>query len=131
MVRYVVDSWAWIEHLRGSEAGRKVRTFLKDERNVILTSSVTVAEVISKFTREGLETEEAYSAMANSSKLMSLGPDDAKEAGVVHATTKKKRPNFSLSDAVVLHLARKDKARVLTGDPDFRGFAEAVMLRAI
>jgi PIN domain nuclease of toxin-antitoxin system len=129
MVRYVLDSWAWIEHLRGSDAGAKVREAILDERNVILTSAVTVTEVISKFSREGLgTTEQVYSAMANSSRLVSLAPDDAKEAGVVHASTKKRRPNFSLGDAVVLHLARKEKARVLTGDPDFRGLDEAVML---
>jgi PIN domain nuclease of toxin-antitoxin system len=129
MVRYVLDSWAWIEHLRGSDAGAKVREAIRDERNVILTSAVTVTEVISKFSREGLgTTEQVYSAMSNSSRLVSLAPDDAKEAGVVHASTKKRRPNFSMGDAVVLHLARKEKARVLTGDPDFRGLDEAVML---
>jgi len=128
MVRYVLDSWAWIEHLRGSNAGAKVREAIHDERNVIVTSAVTVAEVVSKFSREGLGTEQVYSAIANSSRLVSLAPDDAKEAGVVHASTKKRRYNFSLGDAVVLHLARKEKARVLTGDPDFRGLDEAVML---
>lgn len=128
MARFVIDSWAWVEHLRGSEAGKRVRTILEDERNSILTSSVTVAEVVSKFGREGLDVEGAYSAMANSSKLVSLGPDDARQAGIVHAATKKKRPNFSLGDAVVLYLARKERARVLTGDPDFRGLEEAVLL---
>lgn len=128
MARFVIDSWAWVEHLRGSEAGKRVRTILEDERNSILTSSVTVAEVVSKFGREGLDVEGAYSAMANSSKLASLGPDDAREAGIVHAATKKERPNFSLGDAVVLYLARKERARVLTGDPDFRGLEEAVLL---
>jgi len=128
MSTYVLDSWAWIEHLRGSKRGVKVNEVIKDERNVILTSTVTVAEVVSKFAREGLDAEAAYTAIHTSSKVVNLEPDDAKEAGQIHAAMKKREPNFSLGDAVVLHLARKEKGRVLTGDPDFEGVEEAVML---
>ena len=42
---------------------------------------------------------------------------------------KKKIPNFSLCDAFVLQTAKSNDARVLTGDPDFRGIKEALMLR--
>jgi PIN domain nuclease of toxin-antitoxin system len=128
MTRYVFDSWAWIELLRGTEKGERVRRALEDERNVVLTCSVTVAEVVSKFGREGLDAEAPYTAIVTSSKVVGLGSDDAREAGVLHAAMKKRRPNFSLADAVVLHLARKEKARVLTGDSDFEGIDEAVML---
>lgn len=119
---------AWIEHLRGTDKGEKVRSALDDENNAVLTSSVTVAEVISKFAREGLETEGPYTAITTSSKVVELGSEDAKEVGTLHAAVKKGRPNFSLADAVVLQLARKEKARVLTGDPDFRGIEEAEMI---
>ncbi len=105
-----------------------MRRALADDRNVILTSSVTVAEVASKFSREGLGAEAPYTAIVTSSRVVGLGSDDAKEAGILHAGMKKRRPNFSLADAVVLHLARKEKARVLTGDPDFDGVDEAVMI---
>lgn len=37
--------------------------------------------------------------------------------------------NFSLADAIVLNAARKLRARILTGDPDFKSIDEAVMLK--
>ena len=106
-----------------------MRGVLEDERNVILTSSVTVAEVVSKFGREWLGTDAPYTAITTSSRVVDLGSDDAKEAGILHAVMKKRRPNFSLADAIALHLAKREKARVLTGDPDFEGIGEAAMIR--
>ena len=94
----------------------------------LATDSVTVAEVISKFTREGLDIEGPYKAITTSSRVVSLTDADARDAGVLHAGVKKNRANFSLGDAVVLNLARKTKTKVLTGDPDFRGLEEAEML---
>ncbi len=106
-----------------------MRRALEDEGNAILTVSVTVAEVVSKFGREGLETEAPYTAITTSSRVVGAwAREDAKEVGILHAAVKKGRPNFSLADAVVLQLARREKARVLTGDPDFRGIEEAVMI---
>jgi hypothetical protein len=42
---------------------------------------------------------------------------------------KSKNKNFGLADSFVLHAARKIGGRVLTGDPDFRGVKDAIMLR--
>jgi hypothetical protein len=44
-----------------------------------------------------------------------LGSEDAKNAGILHAAVKKVKPNFSLADAVVLQLARREKARAHGG----------------
>jgi predicted nucleic acid-binding protein len=54
--------------------------------------------------------------------------EDALEVGKLHSTVKRSHPNFSLADAFVLHAARSLKAKVLTGDPDFKGIDDAVLL---
>jgi predicted nucleic acid-binding protein len=54
--------------------------------------------------------------------------EDALEAGDLHARTRKTSPSFGLADSFVLQLARKVGARVLTGDPDFRGIKEADLI---
>ncbi|MGI0080361.1 MAG: hypothetical protein ACRECH_12145 [Nitrososphaerales archaeon] len=46
----------------------------------------------------------------------------------MQAEIKAKNKNFGLADSFVLSAARKIGAKVLTGDPDFRGIAEAILL---
>lgn len=128
MSRFVLDSWAWVEYLRGSEPGRRVREEIEKGAELI-THAVTVAEVVSKFKREGLDEEGAWRAMTTSSRIVRLDGRGAREVGLLHALVKKVTKNFSLADAFALHTAREMKAKVLTGDPDFRGIQEAVLLK--
>ena len=124
MDRLVVDSWAWIEYLRGSETGRKV-----DARISVIgdlwTSVISLTEVVSKYRREKLSDQTAIEAISSLSRFGTPTREDAIEAGRIHAEVKVRSPNFGLADAIVLQLARKVGAKVLTGDPDFKGLGDA------
>lgn len=128
MPSYIVDSWAWVEYLRGTEAGKRVKEEL-GLGSEILTHVLTLAELTSKFKREKLDFDNVWRAVTVLSKVITVNETDARDTGILHAAVKEKRANFSLADAFVLHAARKLNCRVLTGDPDFRGIKEAIMLR--
>ena len=51
-----------------------------------------------------------------------------KEVGLLHAEIKQNIKDFGMVDVVVLLTARRLNAKVLTGDPHFKGFKEAVMI---
>lgn len=127
MSKYLVDAWAWIEYLRGSEAGLKVKEKVEGELE-ILTHVVTLAEVVSKVKREGMDAEVAWKSVTTLSKIVLVDEVDSKEAGLLHAILKSQRASFSLADAFLLHAARKTGVKILTGDPDFRGISEAIMI---
>ena len=124
MDKLVVDSWAWAEYLRGSEAGRKISERISHGEE-LWTSVVSLTEIVSKYRREGLPEQMAVEAVGSLSKLGVPDRGDAVEAGRIHAEVKPKSPNFGLADSFVLQLARKVGAKVLTGDPDFKGLEEA------
>jgi predicted nucleic acid-binding protein len=128
MTRLVIDSHAWIEYFNGTEKGAKVREYLENPANIILTNSVTVAEIISKFERENKDTEQVWHALHSISKVIQVDSLFAKNVGEIHAEVKAKTRNFSLADAFALHTARAFGAKVLTGDPDFKGIKEALMI---
>lgn len=125
--RYVVDSWAWVEYLDGTQAGNEVRSKL--EKSKIFTNSVTIAEVISRAARRGKDPNVALEAILSYSDIVEVDETLAKEVGLTHAEIKKSRSNFSLADAFALQTARRYRARVLTGDPDFKGLKEATMIK--
>jgi len=128
MLRYVIDAYAWIEYLIGSEPGAKVNAVLEKETNQIYTCAVTVAEVISKVAREGQEPTIAYDILLNNSQIIDADEELSKETGLLHAEMRKKEKDFGLADAYVMATARKLKSKILTGDQHFRNVKDAVLV---
>jgi predicted nucleic acid-binding protein len=126
--KYVVDAYAWIEYLIGSRAGETVKSLLDRERTETYTCAVTLAEVVSKVAREGADAEIAYDILLSNSEVVNADATLSKDAGMLHAALRKSIPDFGLADAYVLALARRIKAKVLTGDPHFRNIKEAILL---
>ena len=129
MTKFVIDSYAWIEYLAGTKSGLSAKKIIETNDNVILTTSIVLAEVVSKIKREGLDAERAYQIISSLSKVLAIGTTNAREAGILHAETKRKIKDFGLADAFTLAVAREQKARVLTGDEHFRGFKEAMFMK--
>ena len=129
MTRYVIDAYAWIEYLIGSDTGTKVYAILEKENIEAYTCAVTVAEVISKIAREGKDVKVAYDVLLSNSKVINADEELSKDAGLLHAEVRKTEKDFGLADAYVLATARKLKSKVLTGDPHFKSMKEAVLIK--
>ncbi len=128
-IKYVVDTWAWIEYLISSPHGEKVKEIVENDRNEIYINSIILAEVISKTIREEKNPNIAFNALIALSKIVDINdPEFSKSAGNLHAEMRKGKRDFGLSDAFILASARKIGAKVLTGDPHFKNIKEAVMI---
>ncbi|MBI2583415.1 MAG: PIN domain-containing protein [Candidatus Aenigmarchaeota archaeon] len=128
MTRFVVDSYAWVEYFKGSEKGRKAKDFLEGNIHEIYTNIVTLSEVISVTKRQGLDFVSAMEIVLGISQIYGIDIAFSKEAGELHADIKKEIKNIGLADIFVLLTARKLGAKILTGDPHFKNFKEAVMI---
>jgi predicted nucleic acid-binding protein len=126
--KYVVDAYAWIEYLIGSEIGARVKDILEDEKNAIYTNAVTLGEVISKIAREEQDVCTAYRILLSNSDIIDVDEELSKQTGIIHAEIRKTKKDFGLADAYVLATARKLGTRVLTGDPHFEGIKEATLV---
>ena len=129
MTRYVIDAYAWIEYLIGSDTGAKVYAILEKENIETYTCAVTVAEVVSKVAREGKDIKVAYDVLLSNSKVINADEELSKDAGLVHAEVRKTEKDFGLADAYVLATARKLKSKILTGDPHFKNMKETILIK--
>ena len=126
-MKYIIDSYAWIEYLDGTINGLKVKEVLMQEEAYILILSI--AEVISRAMRTGKNTDEVYNAISLNSKIINITPELSRDAGILHAEIRKKIKDFGLIDAFILLTARKINAKIITGDKHFRGFKEAILIK--
>lgn len=126
-MRYIIDSYAWVEYLEGSKLGEKVREIILG-RDEIFSLNLTIAEVVSKVKRKNGNVDVAFNAINSNSKIIEINSEIAKKAGLFHAEIRKKIKNFGLVDSILLILAREQNSKILTGDSHFKGFKEAIFI---
>jgi predicted nucleic acid-binding protein len=127
--KYVVDAWAWVEYLVGSNFGKKLTEVLNEPSSEVYTCAITLGEVISKVAREGRDVEAAYTILLSNSKIININEELSKQAGLLHCEMRKNMKDFGLADAYVLATARMLKAKVLTGDAHFKSVKDAVLIK--
>jgi predicted nucleic acid-binding protein len=128
MTKFVVDAYAWIEYLDGTDAGRKVTEILENNDD-IFTCAVTLGEVVSKVARMGKDAKVAYDVLLSNSQVVVVDEELSFQAGLLHCEMRKTAKDFGLADAYVLATARRLKSKILTGDAHFKPLKEAIMVK--
>lgn len=117
MSRLVVDSWAWLEFFKGTARGALVKRYLTTASSVN-TPATNLYEVLYR-TLEDEGTDAASKAgvfIENHSHIIAIDKQIASAAVDVRREEK-----LHAIDALALAAARMLEAKLLTGDPHFRG----------
>jgi predicted nucleic acid-binding protein len=109
--RYVIDSHAWAEYLRGSPPGRRVKEIVEDGE--VYTTSLTLAEVVSHVGREKQDSALAARAIQTISEIL-----DVDSALAVAAAERQGRSDrrMTLGHAILIEASKKIGAEIVSGD---------------
>jgi predicted nucleic acid-binding protein len=134
-VKIVIDTYAWIELLIGSEKGQKVKELIENAEEVF-TPGAVLAETARKFLREGTD-EETINAwleiITSASVITQIDSATAIEASKCQLElTKKakiaKQNTPSLFDAIVQATAKINQCKIVTGDEHFKNLPETIWI---
>ena len=134
-MKIVADSWAWVEIHRLSEAGASAKGEM--ERAVdVLTPVIVLSDLARKYVREGTDhriVRRWLQGIAEASEVFGIDTELAMASALasIELVAKSKKDRLEapgLGDALVLATARVNQAKVLTGDPHFRGLPETIWL---
>lgn len=89
-----MDTFAWIEYLDGSPRGIRVRQIIDDAHNTIITSPVSIAEIVSKYHRKNRDVSRALVEIDNASSIPLVDATTARLAGEIHAEQRKTQKDF-------------------------------------
>jgi predicted nucleic acid-binding protein len=124
----VLDSFAWVEYFRGTDAGRAVAEEL--EGALVGTPLVVLAELRDKYVREAIP--EWPRDLAFIKAMTTFLPEDERIAVRAGETKNRMRAEgrreFGLIDSIVYETARAMDAVLVTGDPHFRGVRDVRFL---
>jgi predicted nucleic acid-binding protein len=121
----LIDSWAWAEFFAGSKIGEIVKTYVMDEDQEIIISSINLAEIY----RLALDRFDEKTAEKRRRAMISrcyLIPVD-EEIAISGAKFRHER-DWGLGDALIYATAIREDATVLTGDPHFKGLNDVIFL---
>lgn len=120
----LIDSWTWIEYFRGTAPGRKASHAI-DGSEEAAVSVINLAEIYHWFLRsQGVaKAEEARGIIRVRCTVLPVTEEIALEAAKLRHERK-----WGLGDCLVYATAQTTGARLLTGDPDFRGAADVEFL---
>jgi len=130
---YVIDTYAWVEYLLGSEAGERAKQYI--EGGSAMTPSVVIAELRKWYLRE-IEakrlTERDMSVhlafVESRTNVVPLDTSLALRAGEADFLMKKRVKGWPLADSIILATANSKSAGIVTGDPHFRRLEEVVYI---
>ena len=120
----LIDSWAWIEYFRGSEAGEKAREYIESENEIII-STINMAEIYRWILR--FYDEKIAEKKRNFIKKRVIIIDVTEEIAIEAAKIKHKL-KWGLGDSIIYATAKQEKAKVLTGDPHFKGLKDVIYI---
>jgi len=115
--RLCVDSWAWLELLKGSRTGAAVKRHVSASAEV-LTTAPNLFEVLYRTTEDkGAEAaSKALELILNHAEIIPIGSEIA-----VKAVSVRKEEKLHAIDALSFAAAMLNGALFLTGDAEFRG----------
>jgi predicted nucleic acid-binding protein len=129
-MKYVIDSYAWIEYFMGTKPGEKVKPIIEGLEEK-MTPTICLAEVYAKTLRvESRELAEKQRVFIKErSALIPLDEAIAVESAKIDAVMKKKIKGWGLADSVVYATGLMKKAEIVTGDEHFKNLKEVFFIK--
>jgi len=119
-VRYVVDTFVWVEALRGTPLGQEGARRIQANR--CATPTIVLAELADRYTRDAIPNlAEDLDSIEELTEIVVLDRAIAEEGGRLKVEMRKTSPDVPLADGIVYATAKRLDAQVLTGDPHFKG----------
>lgn len=125
-MKYLFDTYAWIEILQGTAKGKNAAKLL--EKNGAFISDGTFAEIYDWARRLKKDPGEALSFVRENADIYEIYTNIWVEAAALKEKMRLKKPNLGLMDAILLAIQKVTGATIVTGDPHFKGLKKVIML---
>jgi predicted nucleic acid-binding protein len=122
----IIDAYAWIEYLFGSEKGRKVRDLLEKKECYTLESNL--AEIYEWARKNNEDFAFFQKIIITKSKLLPINRADWLRAVEIKIEQKRKYKDFGIIDALLIAKQELMRCEILTGDKHFQNLKNVIYI---
>lgn len=127
-VKYIIDSYAWIEYFIGSAKGEILKKLFLDNTNKFFTIEPCLAEVQGWALRDNQEFDKFNIVIKANSSILSASEKDWIESGKERFEQRKKQKDFGLIDSLILVKQKELNCKVVSGDKHFIGMKNVIFM---
>lgn len=129
MKTYVLDTVCWTEIFHGGPKAPAVQRILDEKDCQFLVSTLTLAELSAKLHAAGRsqDVHHVLAAVRSKAQTVEINASIAHKAGSLWAQFHPK-DNTGLIDCVIAAIGITHDATVVSGDPHFKNFPNAIVL---
>ena len=122
------DAWTWIEYFEDGASAKEIEAVLKNSSKVYTPES-TISEILTYTIRTKTKFDELFTIIHSNSDIVSVNLNNWLDAAELKFYWRKKRQGFGLMDALLLAKAKELDAKIVTGDPHFKGIKNVMFLK--
>jgi predicted nucleic acid-binding protein len=127
-MKYLLDTYAWIEFFKASAKGERVAKLLENKKNKIVVCDVVFAEIFGWAIREKHIPGRLIAFIKQHSHIYELYTNIWLEGAAWKERMRLRKKDFGLADALLLSVQSATNATIVTGDPHFKGMKKVIML---
>jgi len=127
-MNYIIDTYGWIEYIDGSKRGEIVKKILEDNKNKIITLECCIAEVRIFCLKKNIDFDRVLHLIKTNSYIFPILLDTWLNAAKIKVELRKNRPGFGIIDAILVAKQQENKAKIISGDPSFKGLKNIVYI---
>ncbi len=129
-MKYVIDSFAWIEYFMGTKKGEKIKPLIESTEEKI-TPTICLSEVYAKTLKTENQdlAEKQRTFIKEKSSIAPLDEQTAVEAAKVNCKMKKEIDGWGLADSIVYATGQIKKAKIVTGDEHFKDLENTLFIK--
>jgi predicted nucleic acid-binding protein len=125
----LVDTYAWLEMMKGSEKGANARSVIRDTPEIFI-SALTLYELQYRLVQITNEKRSAAILQQITSQAVVIPVDNyiALRGGKIKLRQKSQKTGMGAVDCLILATAQIHNLKVLTGDPHFSTCEETILI---
>ncbi len=129
-MRYVIDSYVWLQYFMGTKAGEKAKPIIESQEEKI-TPTICLAETYAKTLKvENQEIAEKQRIfIKEKSTIAQLDEPTAIESAKIQVKMKNEIEGWGLADSIVYATGLLKKAEVVTGDEHFKKLRNIIFIK--
>jgi predicted nucleic acid-binding protein len=128
MVRYIIDTYAWIEYFRGSGKGDVLRKLFSNPSNKFVTMECCIAELKGACLKDKSNFDYIFRVVKENSFVFPVLLEHWLAAAEMKSDMRKKFKDFGLIDALLMAKQKELSCHIITGDKHFKELKNVVYL---
>ncbi len=127
-MKYIIDSYAWVEYFIGSKKGEILRRLFTDEKNKFFIIECCLAEIKGWAIKNNQDFDNILTIIKSNSETLNLTENDWILAGEERANQRQTKKDFGLIDSIILIKQKDLNCKIITGDLHFKDLKNITFL---